>query len=1159
MLRNKAVRASEDLDGLAIMKRYICQIHSIGNRFPLGDENPVLSFSWREIHSPTVWQSSSLRYEICVMLYNVAALHMQLGSEESRTSPDSMKVACTHFQCAGWIFGYIRETYPAGMRHELTGELLTLMQNIAFGQAQECILEKSLADNRKAVTVAKVTAQIVSYYNSAMAVLLTTVDGESISDIVGGKTFKAWKRFVKFKILYLSAILYLYQGQSSEDGGRQKNDPNQTKWAGECVTLYKAADEKIKEALKESKGMDNIEAINEALTFTNEVITAKYENANKDNEFIYHASKPELKDLSAVQGANLVNGISFSFSDTELMGEDIFHRLVPMKAHESSSIYSEEKANILRTIATKIEEKDDELASFMSSLNVDTINNFHVSTLHQDKLPQTLVDRCAALSAKPNAISDLVSSMSSLAEIWVEVEAMLKEIKNQLSEEEKQEEYYQKTMGQRAPGGHMQELSREFQKYLEAHNKAGESNDTLRKAMGLHVQNLKVLSQPLTAIRKSVPTLGAETDEAALRDLQILFQKVDEMKSQRDQLLAQLRESINNDDITSKVIAWGDKKIEKLFQQELAKHEKVVQVLEQNMNAQGNILKAITDTYARCATVIKTINETKVKRDQFFNGLSASFDVYEDLLGKSTKGLEFYKKLHGNVQKLMSRVKAARDVQDEERQQRIQAKVKQHIPTPAAMPRPDIAIPPSTGRPGPKLKDYLNSGFSVSSKQQQQQLNDTNQTSFIPQIRPNPLGSESVIDPKCDLPMSGVMYGNTGVGHQMDYNKGYPMKSQQYPMQPSVDPNYGQYANPQQYQSNSSYLYQQQYSSNNQVVAPQVPQYSTPNNVSASQTPAGYVNPIYQPPYYGQNTRNQNPAQYQTPSAVVPQNSYGNVQETQNNKSYASYNYGANVPNQAPVNSGYAQQFGQMDLKSVPTNTQISLNNPVPSQVYNTMYSQVPVSSGGYAQNYGTGATITATTGFNQSQNVPVPSQGYTSQYSNQQQQPQSGYPMSVATPQTSLTSTDTSSTIPVTSVAQNSSNYSLTSHPTNPMYQGIQGVIKETGVNPSQQQPDTSFQYPNNSTANTTSNAGGVQSPGYNYNAQTSTYEYANPTTYQSTVSNYGNQYSSSSTNVMSTGQANTNPGGIVTDSSSVGVGGQSYVSQVVLCYRTLLPYFAI
>lgn len=739
-----------------MIKRYICQIHSIGNRFPLGDENSVLSFSWREIHAPTVWQSSSLRYEIAVLLYNVAGLHTQLGAEEARTTAESMKVACTHFQCAGWIYGYIRDNYPASMRHEMSGELLVYMQNIAFAQAQECIMEKSLVDNRKAITIAKVTAQIVSYYNSAMAVLLSTVDGESISDVVGNKTLKAWKRYVKFKISYLTAILLLYQGQQSEDAQKM----------GDRVTYYQAANEKIEEAKKESKGMDNIDAINDALTFTMDVIEAKRKTGKNENDFIYHEEIPELKNLSAVQPANLVNGISFSFTDPEVAGDDIFHRLVPMKAHESSSIYSEEKANLLRSAATKVEEKDSELTAVMSSINLDSFG-FNTSSLHQDKLPQSLVDRCASLSAKPNAIPDLVSSMSSLSEIWVEVEAMLNEIKNQLSEEEEREHYYQKSMGQRPPGGHMQELAREFQKYLEAHSKAGESNDTLRKAMGLHVSNLKILSLTLPEISRSVPILQGDLDESALQDIQLLLNKVEEMKIQRQTLLSMLREALNNDDITSQVIAWGDKKIEKLFKKELGKHDKTLQLLEQNMAAQANILKALTDTYAKCSTLIKAINETKVKRDQFFTALTASYDVYEDLLGKSTKGLEFYKKLHGNVQKLLSRVKGARDVQDEERQQRLQAKTKQQTP----IVHPSVPTNINTGtvtRSGPKLKDYLNNGFSVSNKH-------IDTATYIPPIRPSPLGSESVSDQKCNLP--GTISG--GQMHGMDLSKGYRKDHQQ--------------------------------------------------------------------------------------------------------------------------------------------------------------------------------------------------------------------------------------------------------------------------------------------------------------------------------------------------------------------------------------------
>jgi tyrosine-protein phosphatase non-receptor type 23 len=42
---------------------------------------------------------------------------------------------------------------------------------------------------------------------------------------------------------------------------------------------------------------------------------------------------------------------------------------------------------------------------------------------------QELVDRCAALSAKPNTIQNLVDSMSKLADTYHDVECMLQDIK----------------------------------------------------------------------------------------------------------------------------------------------------------------------------------------------------------------------------------------------------------------------------------------------------------------------------------------------------------------------------------------------------------------------------------------------------------------------------------------------------------------------------------------------------------------------------------------------------------------------------------------------------------------------------------------------------------------------------------------------------------
>ncbi|XP_037046080.1 tyrosine-protein phosphatase non-receptor type 23 isoform X2 [Bradysia coprophila] len=678
LLRNAACRPSVDVEGCKLLKRYYCQLHSIQSRFPLTNDRQLLSFSWRDAFSNSVNQSVDIRSDMCSILYNFGALHTKLGASEDRTSSDGVKLACTHFQCAAWAFGHLREFYPQFTNGDMSPEVLIFMQELCFAQAQECILEKSLADNRKPGIVAKVTAQIICYYNAAFSAMLNGGEDGAVADIIGSKNFKEWKRYVRFKISYLSCILLLYQGQQAEE--QQK--------MGERVAFFVAAYDKMEEARKEAKGMSQIDQINETFAFLHDVVEGKRKSAKNENEFIYHEEVPNISTFSAVQGANLVKGIAFSVTDPEVASEDIFHRLIPMKAHEASSLYSEEKSTLLRKVVARVEDKDNELNQFMGSLNVESLRFNNAA-----RLPQELVDRCAAINAKPNAIPDLVTSMSSLAEACLDVESMLKEIKDLLNEEQRNEKSYQQTMGVR-PSGHFAELSREFVKYQEAHSKAGESNDTLRKAMGLHVNNLKTLAKPLSEVQAAIPICEETSDDAAVAEMNVLLSKVNEMRVQRAQLLNSLREAMNNDDITAQVIAWGDKKLEKLFKKELLKHEQSVKLLEQNLSAQTNILRALTDCYARCAPYIKAVVDTKHRRENFFSSLASSYDVYDDLLGKSSKGLEFYKKLQGNIQKLLARVKGAKDVQDEERQQRLKST------------KPEVSMSATAG--GPKLKDYLN-------------------------------------------------------------------------------------------------------------------------------------------------------------------------------------------------------------------------------------------------------------------------------------------------------------------------------------------------------------------------------------------------------------------------------------------------------------------
>ena len=62
---------------------------------------------------------------------------------------------------------------------------------------------------------------------------------------------------------------------------------------------------------------------------------------------------PEVSDLPELKGVSLVKGIGFEVSDPEVSGPDIFGRIVPMEAHEAASLYSEEKAGLLRHESSK--------------------------------------------------------------------------------------------------------------------------------------------------------------------------------------------------------------------------------------------------------------------------------------------------------------------------------------------------------------------------------------------------------------------------------------------------------------------------------------------------------------------------------------------------------------------------------------------------------------------------------------------------------------------------------------------------------------------------------------------------------------------------------------------------------------------------------------
>ncbi|XP_057690081.1 tyrosine-protein phosphatase non-receptor type 23 isoform X2 [Corythoichthys intestinalis] len=654
-LRQSAVNVTRDFEGCSTLRKYFGQLHYLQSRVPMATgQEAAVSISWTEIFSGKTVVHDDISYEQACILYNLGALHSMLGAMDNRVSEEGMKVSCTHFQCSAGAFYYLRDHFSHNFSVDMSHQILNLNINLMLGQAQECLLEKSMLDNRKSYLVARISAQVVDYYKEACRAL---ENSETASML--GKIQKDWKKLVQMKIYYFAAIAHLHMGKQAEE---------QQKY-GERLAYLQSSLDKLSEAIKLAKGQPD--SVQDALRFTMDVIGGKFNSAKKDNDFIYHESVPSLETLASVKGAPLVKALPVNPTDPSVTGPDLFAKLVPMAAHEASSLYSEEKAKLLRDVMGKIESKNDTLEQFMDSLGLEpeSVDNLDMYS----HIPPVLMEKCAALSVRPDTVKSLIQSMQVLSGVFTDVESSLREIQEILEADEAGEKALQEagTPTDAHPPTQAQvlaEIRRDLEKYMEAHEKASFTNTELHRAMNLHISNLRLLGGPLDSLREALPRPQlCEEEVAGLQCMKRILGKVQEMRDQRSVLEKQLRDLIQQDDITSTLVTTERADIKHVFEEQLKKYEQVKVYIDQNLAAQENILKALTEANVQYALVRKSLSQTEQQWTATVHGLVGSYEAYEDLMKKSQEGKEFYDDLEGKASRLLERVKALCQTRMEER------------------------------------------------------------------------------------------------------------------------------------------------------------------------------------------------------------------------------------------------------------------------------------------------------------------------------------------------------------------------------------------------------------------------------------------------------------------------------------------------------------
>ncbi|XP_043073303.1 tyrosine-protein phosphatase non-receptor type 23b [Puntigrus tetrazona] len=665
-LRQSVVNIPRDFEGCNTLRKYCGQLHFLQSRVPMATgQEAAVPVTWTDGFSGKNVTHEDINYEQACVLYNLGALHSLLGTVDNRLSEEGMKVSCTHFQCSAGAFTHIRDHFNYSYSSDMNSQALSVNISLMLAQAQECLLEKTLLDNRKSHLIAKICAQVCDYYKDCLRVL-------DNSECVPGRIQKEWRKLVNMKISYFSAITHLHMGKQSEE---------QQKY-GEAVAYFQSSLDKLNEAVKQSKGQP--ESVQEALKFTMDVIGGKYNSSKKDNDFIYHESVPGLDTLPAVKGASLVKPLPINLTDQSVTGPDLFSKLVPMATHEASSLYSEEKAKLLRDIVAKIEDKNQILEKFMESLSSESVCKIDMFK----SLPDALLEKCAFLSVQPDTVKNLVQAMQALSNVYTDVGSSLDEVRGALEEDEAGEKSLMEVVGQKglpARPAIFQDIQKEWKKYEAVHQTASNTNTELHKAMNQHIPNLRLLQGSIEELRKSLPQPELSQDEmSSLQKMKTILGKVDEMRKQRISLESQLRDLIHKDDITGVLVTTDRAEIKTLFAEQLKKYDQLKGYIEQNLVAQDNILKALTEANVQYAPVRKTLTLTEQQWNSTAQALIASFEAYEDLMKKAEEGKDFYQDLDKKTSALLDKTKSYCQAREGERVALLEKEIGKGPPRPAA-------------------------------------------------------------------------------------------------------------------------------------------------------------------------------------------------------------------------------------------------------------------------------------------------------------------------------------------------------------------------------------------------------------------------------------------------------------------------------------------
>lgn len=665
-LRQDVRGAGKDNIGRDLLYRYYAQLELLALRIPISEHDCRINFTWHDSFTHVANSQHSLAFEKASLLYNLACINSQIGAEA-----DDLKVAYNRFKDAAGIFSFIISNFLHAPSTDLSQETVKALSKLMLAQAQESFVERLITEGSSSAMIPKLAKGTSNLFKGA---------AESLQAVFTEKGWgeKSWHQYCSVKAKYYQSVAHDQSAKNLENSGKY----------GNAIAHLQVAIANLSDIYKSSIPTTYV-TFYDVVSTLDENMKERISTLEKENDLIYHSIVPSLAsvaDIPAMEAAT-PTPMNELYKDgqelSKLLGKELFEKVIPLSVHQQTSLYSEEKASMLRAEGEKIEIANEELSSALEFLDLPAAlravkaDEGDILSITKSQGIDPQVNDWAGQIAAESQTNGKKSSFSNLDNIKRTIYENMKKAEGLLRDEEKAYENAKAELRQalsQAPSATMNSgLLADVSRIKHDLSNASTSDDLLKNIIGACEADIQILkmgpnnpqlkklfddidSQPISAGGVSLLDLDQSSNtyvDSLIDEVEDLLRNLNQLKDERNAGFVEFKERVHKDDISG-ILILNNKNPdiqESLFKSELGKFQPFQLQFEDSIQYQRNLLKELTMTWKKVLED-KTVRGKKAQKDELKNRRAAlvarfqkAFDSWRDSQEGLNRAFDFYEKL----------------------------------------------------------------------------------------------------------------------------------------------------------------------------------------------------------------------------------------------------------------------------------------------------------------------------------------------------------------------------------------------------------------------------------------------------------------------------------------------------------------------------------